>query len=79
MLGGKQQGVMTKRANWAFANRAAAEAFVKENEGTTAAFDDVVKAAYLDMYEDTKAIRGRRAAKRKAAAEHKAQGAAPQK
>jgi nitrous oxide reductase accessory protein NosL len=79
VLGGKKQGVMTKRAKWAFADKAAAEAFVKENEGAIAAFDEVVKGAYQDMYEDTKMIRERRAAKRKAAAEQKAQGAAPAK
>ena len=79
MLGGKKQGVMTKRAKWAFADKAAAEAFVKENEGAIASFDEVIKGAYQDMYEDTKMIRERRAAKRKAAAEQKAPGAAPAK
>jgi nitrous oxide reductase accessory protein NosL len=79
VLGGKKPGVMTRRAKWAFAEKAAAEAFVKENEGAIAAFDEVVKGAYQDMYEDTKMIRERRAAKRKAAAEQKAAGAAPAK
>jgi nitrous oxide reductase accessory protein NosL len=79
VLGGKKQGVMTKRAKWAFADKAAAEAFVKENEGAIAAFDEVVKGAYQDMHDDTKMIRERRAAKRKAAAEQKAQEAAPAK
>lgn len=72
VLGGKKQGVMTTRAKWAFADAAAAAAFVKESEGTITSFDDAVKAAYQDMYEDTKLIRERRAAKRKAAAEQKA-------
>jgi nitrous oxide reductase accessory protein NosL len=79
VIGGKKQGVMTKRAKWAFADAAAAAAFVKENEGGTASLDDVVRAAYVDMYEDTKMIRERRAAKRKAAAEQKAPAAAPAK
>jgi nitrous oxide reductase accessory protein NosL len=79
VLGGKKQGVMTKRAKWAFGDKAAAEAFVKENEGTLATFDEAIKGAYQDMYEDTKMIRERRAAKRKAAAEQKATGAAPAK
>ena len=69
VLGGKKQGVMTKRAKWAFADKAAAEAFVKENEGALGSFDDAIKGSYQDMYEDTKMIRERRAAKRKAAAE----------
>jgi copper chaperone NosL len=69
VLGGKKQGVMTKRAKWAFADKAAADAFIKENEGAIATFDEVVKCVYQDMYDDTKMIRGRRAAKRKAAAE----------
>ena len=79
VVGGTKPGVMTKRAKWAFADQAAADAFIKENQGTPATFDEVVKAAYQDMYEDTKMIRERRAAKRKAAAEQKAQGAAPAK
>jgi nitrous oxide reductase accessory protein NosL len=79
VLGGKKQGVMTKRAKWAFADKAAAEAFVKENEGALGTFDDAIKGSYQDMYEDTKMIRERRAAKRKAAAEQKATEAAPAK
>lgn len=79
VLGGSKPGVMTKRAKWAFADQAAAEAFVKENEGTLATFDEAIKGAYQDMYEDTKMIRERRAAKRKAAAEQKAKEAAPAK
>lgn len=69
VLGGKKPGVMTKRAKWAFADQAAAEAFIKENEGALGTFDDAIKGSYQDMYEDTKMIRERRAAKRKAAAE----------
>jgi nitrous oxide reductase accessory protein NosL len=76
VIGGGKQGVMTKRAKWAFADKAAAEGFVKENQGAIASFDEVIKGAYQDMYEDTKMIRERRAAKRKAAAEQKAKEAA---
>ena len=79
VVGGKKQGVMTKRAKWVFADKAAAETFIKENEGALTSFDDAVKGAYQDMYEDTKMIRERRAAKRKAAAEQKAMEAAPAK
>jgi nitrous oxide reductase accessory protein NosL len=79
VLGGKKQGVMTKRAKWAFTEEAAAEAFIQVNEGAVSSFDEVIKGAYQDMYEDTKMIRERRAAKRKAAAEQQAPGAAPAK
>lgn len=79
VIGGKKTGVMTRRAKWAFADQTAAEAFIQLNEGTVATYDQVIEGAYLDMYEDTKMIRARRAAKRKAAAELKAQESAPAK
>jgi copper chaperone NosL len=60
VLGGKKQGVMTRRAKWAFNDKKAAEAFAKENGGTLIAFDDAMKAAYEDMWEDTQAIRERK-------------------
>jgi hypothetical protein len=66
VIGGDVAGVMTKRAKWAFADRATAEEFVKVHGGTIATFDDAMSATYQDMYQDTKAIRERRA-KRKAA------------
>jgi hypothetical protein len=60
VLGGAKPGVMTKRAKWAFEERANAEAFAKENGGVIASFDDVMKAAYEDMWSDTKMIREKR-------------------
>src|SRR4030042_1517148 len=36
VIGGSRPGVMTKRAKWAFAEKAAAEAFIKENQGRAA-------------------------------------------
>jgi nitrous oxide reductase accessory protein NosL len=51
---------MTKRAKWAFGEKGAAEAFVKENQGKVATFDEAMKATYEDMNEDTKMIRERR-------------------
>ena len=63
VLGGTKPGVMTRRGKWAFAEKAAAEAFVKENGGHVATFDDAIKAAYEDMYQDMKAIREKRKAK----------------
>jgi copper chaperone NosL len=64
VIGGAKPGVMTKRAKWAFADRVTAEAFVKANGGQVATFDEAIKAAYEDMYQDTKAIRERRKAMR---------------
>jgi len=60
VIGGNKPGVMTRRAKWAFGNKNDAEAFVKENGGTLATFDESMKAAYEDMYADTKMIRDKR-------------------
>jgi copper chaperone NosL len=60
VIGGNKPGVMTKRAKWAFAEKGAAEAFAKENQGKVATFDDAMKATYEDMNDDTKMIRERR-------------------
>ena len=64
VIGGTKPGVMTKQAKWAFADPKAAAAFIKENQGKLASFDDAMKATYEDMYADTKMIRERRAKKR---------------
>ena len=61
VIGGKKPGVMTKTAKWAFADKKDAEAFIKENEGKLANFEDAMKASYEDMYNDTKMIREKRA------------------
>jgi len=60
VVGGTRQGVMTKRAKWAFGSRPDAEAFVKESGGSQATFDQAMKASYEDMYADTKMIREKR-------------------
>ena len=60
VIGGGKPGVMTKRAKWAFDEQGAAEAFVKENQGKVATFDEAMRATYEDMNEDTKMIRERR-------------------
>ncbi|MEW6116334.1 MAG: nitrous oxide reductase accessory protein NosL [Nitrospirota bacterium] len=60
VLGGNKPGVMTKRAKWAFEQKGAAEQFVKENGGTVVTFDEAMKAAYEDMYQDTRMIREKR-------------------
>lgn len=57
VLGGGKKGVMTAKAKWSFATREAAERFTRLNGGTVATFDETIKAAYDDMYQDTKMIR----------------------
>jgi len=69
VIGGNKPGVMTKRAKWAFENKADAEAFIKENTGVLASFDEAIKTSYEDMYQDTKMIREKRKMKKKAAME----------
>ena len=60
VIGGSKMGVMTKRAKWAFEKKEDAEKFMKDNGGDLATFEQAVKAAYEDMYQDTKMIRERR-------------------
>lgn len=60
VIGGGKAGMMTKRAKWAFEKKEDAEGFIKENGGKLAIFDEALKAAYEDMYEDTKMIREKR-------------------
>jgi copper chaperone NosL len=64
VIGGSKMGVMTKRAKWAFEKNDEAEAFVRENGGRKANFNEAMKAAYEDMYEDTMMIRERRRMKK---------------
>jgi copper chaperone NosL len=64
VIGGSKMGVMTKRAKWAFEKKEDAEKFTKENGGQITAFDEAMKAAYEDMYADTKMIRERRKMRR---------------
>lgn len=62
VVGGNRPGVMTRRAKWAFETQEAAKAFMRENGGELATFDQAMKAAYEDMYTDTKMIREKRRA-----------------
>lgn len=64
VLGGSQGGVMTGRAKWAFADPADAEKFLAQYGGTLASFEEAIKAAYEDMYQDTRMIREKRKMKR---------------
>jgi hypothetical protein len=63
VVGGDKPGVMSRRAKWAFADPAAAEAFIQANRGQLASFEAAIRAAYEDMYTDTQMIRERRKAK----------------
>lgn len=60
IIGGSRMGVMTKRAKWAYDKKEDAEKFKAESGGDLATFDQAIKAAYEDMYTDTKMIRERR-------------------
>jgi len=51
VMGGDVQGVMTPVAKWAFAQRADAEAFVKEHGGKLVTFDEALKAAKAELDE----------------------------
>lgn len=45
VIGGKKKGVMTQVAKWAFTDKKAADAFVKENGGKIATFNEALAAA----------------------------------
>ena len=45
VIGGSKKGVMTPVPKWAFTDKKAAEAFIKDNGGRLATFDDALKAA----------------------------------
>jgi copper chaperone NosL len=60
VIGGNKPGVMTKKAKWAFENKADAEKFIAENGGTLATFDQAMKVTFEDMYADTKMIQEKR-------------------
>lgn len=60
VIGGNKMGVMTKRAKWAFGDKKEALAFIKENNGQLADFQQAMQATFVDMYEDLKMIRERR-------------------
>lgn len=60
VIGGSKPGIMTKQGQWAFTQKVEAEAFIKDNGGVIATFEEVMKAAYESMYTDTKRIREKR-------------------
>src|SRR5512138_257513 len=64
VMGGSKKGVMTGQPKWAFATKESAERFIKANGGRIVDFDTAIKAAYDDMYQDTRTIRELRKMKR---------------
>jgi copper chaperone NosL len=48
VIGGKKAGVMTSVAKWAFARKQDAQAFIKENGGKVATFDEALKKATME-------------------------------
>lgn len=60
VIGGSKPGVMTRRAKWAFERKRDAMTFISENGGDLTTFEDAMKAAYDDMFTDTRMIRGKR-------------------
>ena len=60
VLGGSKMGVMTRNAKWAFTQKGDAETFIGQNGGRICSYDEAMKAAYEDMYADTKMIRDKR-------------------
>lgn len=64
VVGGNKPGVMSKRGKWAFEKKEDAETFLKTNQGSMTTFEEAMKMAYEDMYDDTRSIRERRKLKR---------------
>ncbi len=64
VIGGDKMGVMTRRAKWAFTDKAGAEQFIKGHGGVVATFEEALKASFEDMYEDVNMIRNKRKMKR---------------
>ena len=64
VIGGDLPGVMTANAKWAFQKEADAKAFIRQHGGREAVFEEVIRAAFSDLYEDTIAIKRRKIMKK---------------
>ncbi|RJR32226.1 MAG: NosL family protein [Desulfobacteraceae bacterium] len=64
VIGGDKMGVMTTRAKWAFETKESSDKFMSASGGRPATYEEAIKAAFEDMYEDTLMIQKRRKAKR---------------
>lgn len=53
VIGGKKPGVMSAVGKWAFAGKAAARAFVRENGGRLATYDEALKEAERESSTDS--------------------------
>jgi nitrous oxide reductase accessory protein NosL len=60
VIGGDKLGVMTARAKWAFRTKKAADNFMRDHGGRPATFEEVMRAAFEDMYEDTLILQKKR-------------------
>lgn len=60
VIGGERMGVMTARAKWAFESKKAADNFMRVHGGRPATFEEVMRAAFEDMYEDTLILQKKR-------------------
>ena len=60
VLGGDKMGVMTSRAKWAFSSKASADEFILKHGGKPSNFEEIMKAAFEDMYQDTLMIQKKR-------------------
>ena len=72
VIDSSKPGVMSARGKWAFQKKETAENYAREAKGKLVTFDEAMKAAYEDMYVDTKMIREKRKDKKAPASmEHK--------
>jgi copper chaperone NosL len=62
VIGGNKEGVMTRRAKWAFENSTDAERFISENGGRHGTYREAMEITFGDMYGDIKMIQERRSA-----------------
>lgn len=76
-VGGDTPGVMTRRAKWAFEKKSDAEAYAAAHGATVVDFEAAMRAAYADMYADTRMIREKRKQMRQKAAAAPAEANAP--
>jgi copper chaperone NosL len=54
IMGGVKRGVMTDRPKWAFASRAAAEAFIENYGGTIVTWSEALAAAREDLAQEVR-------------------------
>jgi Flp pilus assembly protein TadB len=54
VVGGNKRGVMTQRAKWAFEKELGAREFRDIHGGTPVTFQDALKTAYEDIYEEVR-------------------------